>query len=116
VENQKRIGALLGFAARARSVTVGSRETRAGLHRGQVKLVLLAEDGSPRDRERLARIALEQGVLTMIAGTREELGSWIGRGLISVAGITDSGLARSIERAWTKTFREGEGIGENAKE
>ena len=77
---------------------------------------MLAEDGSPRDRERLARIALEQGASTMIAGTRYELGRWIGRGLVSVAGITDSGLAASIERAGSKTLREGEGMGENAKE
>jgi ribosomal protein L7Ae-like RNA K-turn-binding protein len=116
VKNRERIGALLGFATRARSITVGSRETRNGLHRGRVKLVLLAEDGSARDRERVVRIALEQGASTIVAGTREELGSWIGRGLVSVAGITDAALAASIERAGDTTRSEREGMGENAKE
>jgi ribosomal protein L7Ae-like RNA K-turn-binding protein len=63
-----------------------------------VKLVLLALDGSARDRERLVRIASEQGAPTMVAGTREQLGAWIGRGLVSVAGITDPAMAASIER------------------
>lgn len=106
----------MGFAARARSITVGSRETRNALHRGRVKLVLLAEDGSVRDRQRLERIALEQGASTIVAGTGEQLGAWIGRGLVSVAGITDAALAASIERAAQTTQREREGMGENAKE
>jgi ribosomal protein L7Ae-like RNA K-turn-binding protein len=81
-----------------------------------VKLVLLALDGSVRDRERLVRIALEQGAPTIIAGTREQLGAWIGRGLVSVAGITDPGLAASIERLGNTTHRERGRMGKNAKE
>jgi ribosomal protein L7Ae-like RNA K-turn-binding protein len=115
VENREKIGALVGFAARARSITVGSRETRSALHRGQVKLVLLAADGSERDRERLMRIAHAEGASTLLAGTREQLGAWIGRGLVSVAGITDPALAASIESLGDPR-REREGMGENAKE
>jgi ribosomal protein L7Ae-like RNA K-turn-binding protein len=90
------IRGLLGLARRAGSLVVGSRETRAGLHRGQVRLMLLAADGSPRDRERLQRLAEEAGTPVRVAGTREELGRAIGRDPVAVVGVTDRNLAAGM--------------------
>jgi len=75
---------------------IGSRETRAGLHRGRVCLMLLAADGSPRDRERLERLAEEAGTPARVVGTREELGRAIGRDGVSVVGVTDRNVAAGI--------------------
>ena len=82
---------------RARGLAVGSRETRDGLHRGGVHLVLLARDGSARDRQRLVRVAGEAGVPAHEVGTRSELGSWIGRGPVAALGIRDRNLAAAMK-------------------
>jgi ribosomal protein L7Ae-like RNA K-turn-binding protein len=92
----EKIRGLLGLARRARALTVGSRETRAGLRRGDVRLVLLAGDGSERDRSRLLRAAREAGTPARIAGSRAELGSSLGRGEVAVCGVTDPHLAAEI--------------------
>ncbi len=88
---------------------MGSRETRDGLRRGAVHLVLLARDGSPRDRERLKRVAHEVGVPTREVGTRGELGSWFGRGPVSVLGIRDPNLAAAIRAKVDGAAAESEG-------
>jgi len=93
-----KIHGLLGLARRARSVLIGSRETRAGLRRGEVRLVLLAEDGSARDRERMRRVASEAGTPIVSLGTREELGRGIGAGPVAVMGLTDPSLAGEVAR------------------
>jgi ribosomal protein L7Ae-like RNA K-turn-binding protein len=90
------IRGLLGLARRARNLTVGSRETRTGMHRGDVLLVVVATDGSPRDRERIGRVAEEQEVPLVTAGTREELGAAIGQGAVTVLGVRDRNLAAGI--------------------
>lgn len=90
------IRGLLGLARRARNLAIGSRETRAGLQRGQVRLVLLAADGSPRDRERLQRLAGETGTPVRVVGSREELGRAVGRDAVSVVGVTDRNVAAGL--------------------
>jgi ribosomal protein L7Ae-like RNA K-turn-binding protein len=92
----EKIRGLLGLARRARTVTVGSRETRKAMRRGEIRLVLLASDGSERDRERLVRLTNESRVPHRTVGTREELGSWVGGGPVSVLGLRDPNLAAAV--------------------
>ena len=92
----EKIRALLGLARRARSVSIGSRETRAAMRRGEVRLVLLAADGSERDGDRLRRLCEESGVPARTISTREELGAWIGQGPVAVLGIVDPNLATAV--------------------
>jgi ribosomal protein L7Ae-like RNA K-turn-binding protein len=108
----EKIGRLLGLGRKARSVTVGSRETRDRLRRGEVRLVLLAEDGSPRDRKRLTRAAAESAVPARRLATREELGAWLGLGPVSVLGLTDPHLAGAVRAQLDGDGAEAEG-GEN---
>lgn len=90
------IRGLLGLAHRARGLAIGSRETRSELRRGEIRLVLLSADGSPRDRERILRVAEEEQVPVRIVGSGEELGAVIGRGAVGVLGIRDRNLASGI--------------------
>jgi ribosomal protein L7Ae-like RNA K-turn-binding protein len=92
----EKIERLLGLALRARGLLVGSRETRSGLHAGQVYLVLLAADGSPRDRERLLRICAERSVPVHALSSRAEMGGWLGREEVAVVGVKDSNLATAF--------------------
>jgi ribosomal protein L7Ae-like RNA K-turn-binding protein len=95
-EKTETVRRLIGLARRARGVCVGSRDTRAGLRRGEIRLVLLATDGSPRDHERLARVSEEAGVPARTVATREEFGNWIGMGPVAVLGIRDAQLAAGV--------------------
>jgi ribosomal protein L7Ae-like RNA K-turn-binding protein len=97
------IRGLLGLARKGRGLSIGSRETRAALHRGDVRLVLLAADGSPRDRERLERISAEQSVPVRVTASRAELGEWIGRGPVAVLGIRDPNLATAVSRRFDRS-------------
>ena len=90
------IRGLLGLARRAGRLTVGSRETRSGLRRGEVRLVLLAEDASPRDRERVIRVAAEDDVPARVVGTRASLGEAIGRDGVAVVGVQDPNMAEAL--------------------
>jgi ribosomal protein L7Ae-like RNA K-turn-binding protein len=101
---------------RARSVTVGSRETRAALHRGAIRAVLVATDGSARDRERIARIAASQNVPVCAIAGRSDLGSWCGRGAVAVVGIRDAGLATRILQLAEAESASGEGMERHAKD
>jgi ribosomal protein L7Ae-like RNA K-turn-binding protein len=92
----EKIRGLLGLGRRARTVTVGSRETRKAVRRGEIRLVLLASDGSARDRERLVRLTDESRVPRRTVATREELGSWVGEGPVSVVGLLDPHLAAAV--------------------
>jgi ribosomal protein L7Ae-like RNA K-turn-binding protein len=116
VEARERIRDLVGLGIRARSVTIGSRETRAALHRGAIRAVLVATDGSPRDRERLARIAQEAGVPVRAVAVRAELGAWTGRASVAVLGIRDGRLASRIVELAGPGFSDGEGVEGHAKD
>jgi ribosomal protein L7Ae-like RNA K-turn-binding protein len=101
------IRGLLGLARRARGLAVGSREVRTGMRQGEIALILLASDGSARDRERLRRVAEEERVDTRDMGSAEELGAAIGRGTVGVLGIRDrhlaAGILRRLENDTTRT-------------
>lgn len=97
------IRGLVGLAQRARSLAIGSREARGGMRRGELGLILLATDSSPRDRERLIRVAEEEGVPSFSAGTGQEMGAVVGRGAVSVLGIRDRNLAAGIAQRLEKS-------------
>jgi len=98
-EKSETVPRLVGLARRARGVFVGSRETRGALRRGEVKLVLVAADGSSRDRARLVRVSEEAGVPVRVVADRKELGSWIGTGPVAVVGIRNAQLAAGVRAA-----------------
>ncbi|MBZ0268509.1 ribosomal L7Ae/L30e/S12e/Gadd45 family protein [bacterium] len=94
--NIEEIRGLLGLAHRARGLAIGSRETRMGTRRGEISLIILSADGSPRDRERIQRVAEEERVPVRTVGSGVELGAVIGRGAVGVLGIRDRNLASGI--------------------
>lgn len=87
---------LLGLAARAGVLTIGTGATRAGLQRGEVRLVVLADDRSPRTEEKVERLARGTAVPVVIGPAAETLGARIGRGPVQAVGIVDPGFAEGI--------------------
>jgi ribosomal protein L7Ae-like RNA K-turn-binding protein len=87
---------LLGLAARAGALTIGTAATRAGLQRGEVRLVVVAEDGSARVDEKVARLARAVGVPIIEGPVADALGARIGRSAVQVVGIVDPAFADGI--------------------
>ncbi len=87
---------LLGLAQRAGQLTVGVEITRKALSAGEVRLVLLAEDASPRQIERVRVLAGHRGV--PVAGLRSQdmLGRALGKGPVSAVGVTGRSFARRL--------------------
>ena len=87
---------LLGLAARAGALTVGTGATRAGLQRGDVRAVVLAADRSPRTEEKVERLARGTAVPVVVGPDAGTLGARIGRGAVQAVGIVDPGFAEGI--------------------
>jgi len=93
--SQRALG-LLGLAARAGALTLGTGATRAGLQRGDVRLVVLANDRSQRTEEKVERLARGTAVPVLIGPEAEALGARLGRGAVQAVGIVDPGFAEGI--------------------
>ena len=89
--------ALLGLARRAGALVKGTDATRKALRRGEVRLVLLATDGSLVQREKILPLARGKDVPVVILGTRIELGSALGSGPLTAVAVTQAGFAKELE-------------------
>ena len=89
--------ALLGIAQRAGAVVKGTDATRRVLRKGDVRLVLLAEDGSETQRSKVLPLARARGVPWKIFGDRAELGAAVGSGPLTVVGVTQPSFAKELQ-------------------
>ena len=90
---------LIGLGVRAGTVTMGVAAVRAGLQRGDIALVVVAEDRSQRTAEKVGRLAAHRGIDVLEGPTAEELGSRFGYGEIQALGLRDERLAAGIQDA-----------------
>ena len=91
-----RLTRLLGLGMRAGSVVIGVAGVRAGLQRGKVALVVLAQDVSQRTIDKVARLAEAKQIPVLRGPTSEELGTGLGRPPVQAVGVTDPALARGL--------------------
>lgn len=90
--------ALLGFAHKAGKVTAGDGVTGRMLRGKKLDLVIVASDSSIATKRKYENKCRYYGVPLLITGSKEELGSAIGRAPRAVLGVSDPGFARSILR------------------
>lgn len=90
---------LLGLGARARSVVIGVSGVRARLQAGKLACVVMAEDASPRTREKVERLAQARGIPVLRGPAAERLGAALGRPPVQAAGVVDRALARGLVAA-----------------
>ncbi|HEX9582854.1 MAG TPA: ribosomal L7Ae/L30e/S12e/Gadd45 family protein [Gemmatimonadales bacterium] len=81
---------------RAGSVVIGVAGVRAGLQRGELALVVVAGDHSPRTADKVVRSAQGRGVPVVLAARAVDLGARLGRGQVQAAGVRDRHLASGI--------------------
>jgi ribosomal protein L7Ae-like RNA K-turn-binding protein len=90
---------LLGLGLRAGHVVVGTSGVRDGLRRGDLALVIFAEDRSTRTNEKVIRLAAARGVPLLEGPRADELGRRLGRDTVQAVGIKDPKLAAGIFKA-----------------
>ena len=91
-----RITRLLGLGLRAGNVVVGVAGVRAGLQRGKVACVVLAQDAGERTMEKVTRLAEAKGIPVLRGPVATELGAGLGRPPVQAVGVADQALARGL--------------------
>ena len=91
-----RITRLLGLGLRAGNVVVGVAGVRAGLQRGKLTCVVLAQDAGQRTMEKVTRLAEAKGIPVLRGPVASELGAGLGRPAVQAVGVTDPALARGL--------------------
>ena len=89
--------ALLGLAQRAGAVVKGTDRVRQAMRRGDVRLVLFAEDGSPTQQEKVRPLARVQGIRCVTLADRGDLGAAVGSGPLATVAVTRRGFADELE-------------------
>ena len=91
-----RIVRLLGLGVRAGNVVIGVAGVRAGLQRGKLRCVVLAQDAGQRTMEKVTRLAEAKGIPVLRGPVASELGAGLGRPAVQAVGVTDPALARGL--------------------
>lgn len=91
---------LIGFARRAGGALAGFEAVRRALQGGGAALLLVAADGSPRQRERLPLARMRERIVDVLVST--ELGGPFGRDAVTYAAL---GPGRLEGRVWTEAGR-----------
>ena len=89
---------LLGLARRAGAVVKGTEAARRALRSGEAALVLVAEDASRTQLEKVLGLLRHGSVPYRVLGDRVSLGSAVGSGPLSAVAITMPTFAEQIVR------------------
>jgi len=87
---------LLGLARRAGAVVPGVEATRRSLEAGRVRLVLLATDASETQYRKVRALVRRRNVPVRRVSDKGMLGACVGRGTLSVVGVTSSSFVRLL--------------------
>lgn len=95
---QNKALSMLGLAKRAGKVVSGEFGVEKAVKSGKAYLVIVAEDASDNTRKNFTDMCTYYHLPLIFTGTKETLGRAIGCELRASAAITDSGLAKGIEK------------------
>ncbi len=95
---EKKLMSLLGFAARARKLVCGTDLCRDEIRRGNLSLIIVADNASANTKKRIADACRYYGADMCIAPiTSLELSHQIGKSAnIAVVGVTDANFINGI--------------------
>ena len=91
--------ALLGIAQRAGAIVKGTDAARRALRKGDVRLLVLAEDGSKTQLGKVLPLARAREVPWRTLGDRGELGAAVGSGPLTVVGVTGPSFAKQLRES-----------------
>ncbi len=91
-----KLKAILGFARKARKLTIGRKATIKALKKGKVRLILLARDAGKSICRELLKYSQEAKINAISICSKRELGKAIGRENCSVLGLMDWRMAQEV--------------------
>jgi ribosomal protein L7Ae-like RNA K-turn-binding protein len=93
---QRALLSLLGLAARARALVLGTDMVRGAARDGRLAAAVLAADASPTQARKLVPLLEARGIPFAVCCTQDELGAALGRGPVSAVGLNDPSFARRV--------------------
>ena len=94
----RRVDGLLQAGLRSRNIAVGTDAVRDVMAKGDVKLLIVADDAAGRRNELVAQAERLNG-RCIVYGYKNHLGALLGRPEVGVVAIRDGRLAEEIRRA-----------------
>ena len=94
---------LLGLAKRAGAVAAGTERAKQSLAAHAAKLVVVARDASPVQRQKLEGLIRRGAVPRVVLGDRVALGAAVGAPPLSALAVTDARLAEQVLRRLAAT-------------
>jgi ribosomal protein L7Ae-like RNA K-turn-binding protein len=111
--SERALLSLLGLAARARALVMGTDMVRGAARDGKVAAAVLAADASPTQARKLVPLLEARGIPFAVCTNQADLGAALGKGPVSAVGIIDPGFARrAMELAAPPTLQQDRGGGE----
>ena len=92
-----RILSTIGLSFRASLLTSGFDAVELAMRSGAVELLILSQDGSGKQKEKLERVAKDEEVSFRTFGTAEELGRAIGKDSRIAIAILDQGMGKKLK-------------------
>lgn len=99
--------ALLGLAQRAGALVKGTDGTRKALRRNEARLLILAEDGSRTQKDKILPLAEARGVPWETLGSMDELGAAVGGGPLAALALTQRNFSEEIRKRLGRERNEG---------
>ena len=93
---KERILSSIGLSFRAGILTSGFDACELAMRSGAAELLILSEDGSEKQKEKLERVARDEDVECRKIATAEELGRAIGKDHRIAIVILDQGLGKKL--------------------
>ena len=84
---------LIGLGYRARTVTIGVDAIRKDLQAGKCWCVVVAEDASPRTRDKVVRLAAAKEIPLLPGPRAAAIGAQVGKPPVMAVGVRDRALA-----------------------
>ena len=91
-----KIYSLLGLAKKSGSLKPGEMGSIEAIKKKQCKLLIIADDASDNTKKKFINLSKNYNISNIIFGSKEEIGSSIGKEFISVVAILDSNFTKAI--------------------
>lgn len=102
----KKVYAMLGMAMKAGKVVSGEFSTEKSVKSGQARLVIVSEDASDNTKKLFSNMCGFYKVPRCFGGTKEELGSAIGKAMRASLAVTDENFAKAISEKLEQAGKE----------
>lgn len=87
---------LLGLARRAGAVAPGTEGVRRAIRQGEAQLILMAEDASSVQLDKVRTTLHDRAIPQAVLGSRSALGSALGLAPLSAVAVTNVSLAERL--------------------